>query len=73
MNDMTQRAQQIATIADMLPEEDQKLVFEMLKRMMLAWDPDYTKLTPAERKVLEQADIEFKKGETVSHEDIDWN
>ena len=70
---MTQRAQQIATIADMLPEEDQKLAFEMLKRMMLAWDPDYTKLTPDERKVLEQADIEFKKGETVSHEDIDWN
>lgn len=70
---MTQRAQQIATIARMLPEEDQKLVFEMLKRMMLAWDPDYTKLTPEEHKVLEQADIEFKKGETVSHEDIDWN
>lgn len=70
---MTQRAQQIAAIADMLPEEDQKLVFEMLKRMMLAWDPDYTKLTPEERKVLEQADIEFRKGETVSHEDIDWN
>ena len=35
-------AQQIADMVDMLPEQDQTLAFEVLKKMVLAWDPDFT-------------------------------
>ena len=41
-------AQQIAGMVDMLPEQDQTLAFELVKKLVLAWDPDFTKLTPAE-------------------------
>jgi len=33
----------------MLPEQEQKLIFEFIKRMVLAWDSDFIKLTPFER------------------------
>ena len=42
------------------------------KTKLRIWDPDFTKLTPDERKRLELAEIEISNGETVSHEDIDW-
>ncbi len=41
---------------------------EMLRRIVLAWDPDYTKLTPAESKELEKA----MSGEYYDADDIDW-
>jgi len=44
---MAPLAQQIANMVDMLPETDQALAFELVKKLVLAWDPDYTKLTPA--------------------------
>ena len=31
----------------MLPEQEQKLVNALIKRMVLAWDSDFTKLTKA--------------------------
>lgn len=40
---------------------------------MLAWDSDFSKLTPTERQRLEQAEQEIEAGETVSHDEIDWN
>jgi predicted transcriptional regulator len=42
------------------------------KRLVLAWDPDYTKVTPAESDTIEQGLEEIKRGEFVRHEDIDW-
>lgn len=42
--------------------------FEMLRRIVLAWDPDYTKLTPAEYRELEKA----MSGEYYDADDIDW-
>ena len=50
---------------EMLPETDQKFANKLVK----AWDPDYTKVTPAERKAIEEAE----KGEFISEEDIDWD
>ena len=41
--------------------------------MVLAWDSDFTKLTLAERQRLELAEQEIEAGETVSHDEIDWN
>ena len=36
-------SQQIAQMVDMLPETDQTLAFELVKKLVLAWDPDYTR------------------------------
>lgn len=70
---MAPLAQQIASMVDMLPESDQNLAFEVVKKLVLAWDPDFTKLTPAERAELEQAEAEMDAGEYVPDSAINWN
>jgi len=67
------KSREISVLIEILPENEQNLAYEFIKRMVLAWDSDYTKLTPAERKRLEEAEQDFITGETTSHEDIDWN
>lgn len=70
---MSNTALQVANMIDMLPESDQQLAFELIKKLVLAWDPDFTKVTPQEAKELEEAEINMKNGDIVSHEDIDWD
>ena len=70
---MSTLAMDAARMIDMLPADDQRFAYEFVKKLVLAWDPDFTKITPNERKRLELAEIEIEKGETVSHEDIDWS
>lgn len=38
----------------MFPEDDKQFAFEFIKKLVLAWDPDYTKLTDSELKILEE-------------------
>ena len=64
---------EITDLVEMLPENEQTIAYEMVKRIVLAWDSDYTKLTPNERKRLEQAEIDLSNGSTVSHDDINWD
>ncbi|MCM1058470.1 MAG: hypothetical protein NC517_12840 [Firmicutes bacterium] len=59
-------------LMEILPESEQNFALEFIKKLVLAWDPDFTKLTLAERKELEAADVEIGNGETVSHEEINW-
>jgi hypothetical protein len=59
---------QIADMIEMLPEDEQNFAFEFVKRLVLAWDPDFTKLTASERKALEEAE----NGEYIDEDDIDW-
>lgn len=70
---MSEMAQKTARMIDMLPAHEQNLAFEMLKRIVLAWDPDFTKLTEAEALSLQQAEEELARGETVSHDAINWD
>lgn len=70
---MSELAQKTAVMLDMLPHTEQQLAFEMLKRIVLAWDADFTKVTPAEAAALEAAEAEIARGETVSDCDIDWD
>ena len=70
---MSELAQKTASMLDMLPEHEQRLAYEMLKRIVLAWDPDFTKLTPAEAEALRAAEAEVQRGETVSGDAIDWD
>ena len=69
---MAQITTKIANMVDMLPEREQLLAFELIKRMVLAWDSDFTKLTPAERERLEKADIELANNEILQHDDV-WS
>jgi hypothetical protein len=69
---MAQITTKIANMVDMLPEREQLLAFELIKRMVLAWDSDFTKLTPAERERLEKADMELAKNEILQHDDV-WS
>lgn len=43
------------------------------ERRTLAWDSDYTKLTPAERARLEESGRDLERGEITKYGDIDWN
>lgn len=66
-------AQQIADMVDMLPENDQALAFEVVKKMVLAWDPDYVKLTPSEEEELNRAEAEMDAGEYISDSAVNWD
>ena len=46
-----------------------------LQRMdkVIAWDPDFTKLTPDEEAALAHAETQIANGEFVSESEIDWN
>ena len=70
---MSPVTRQIVEMIDMLPEQEQRLAFELIKRMVLAWDSDFTKLTPLERDALIKADKEISNGEIVDHSEIDWS
>ena len=69
---MSNLTQQVADMLDMLPETEQQLAYEMMKRIVLAWDTDYTKVTKQEAAALKQAEREIENGETVSFDCIDW-
>lgn len=56
-----------------LPESDQNFALEFIKKLVLAWDPDYTKVTPAERKALEEAQRDMMENGTVDHDAINWD
>ena len=66
-------AKQIADMVDMLPEQDQALAFELVKKLVLAWDPDFTKVTPFEKIQLDQAEAEMNAGNYISESAINWN
>ena len=70
---MSALVNKISNMLDMLPESDQHLAYEIVKKMVLAWDSDFTKLTPAERKSLDAAELDFQTVNTVKHEEINWN
>lgn len=63
-------SEQIAQMVDMLPDTEQAFAYEMVKRLVLAWDPDFTKLTKAESDDLKQAQAEMDRGEFILLEDL---
>jgi len=67
------KSKEISVMVDLLPENEQKLAYELIKRMVLAWDPDFTKLTSAERKRLEETEQDFLAGNIVNHNEINWD
>ena len=66
---MSSTAMNIARMVDMLPESDQLFAQEFIRKLVLAWDPDFTKVTPDEMKSMEEAE----KSGFIPEEEIDWS
>ena len=66
---MTAIAMEIAKMVDMLPESEQRLAHEVLKRLVLAWDPDFEKVTPEEANRIVAAEAD----EFIVESDVNWN
>ncbi|MEE1280965.1 MAG: hypothetical protein UHK60_01740 [Acutalibacteraceae bacterium] len=66
---MSEKTMQIAEMVDMLPEQDQNLAYELIKKLVLAWDSDFTKVTPSERKQINEAE----NSGYISESEIDWD
>ena len=64
---MSQKVQEIVEMLDYLPE--QEFAYQMLKRIVLAWDSDYTKVTAAERLRIDEAE----NSGYISESEIDWD
>ncbi|MBQ9348668.1 MAG: hypothetical protein IJT94_15250 [Oscillibacter sp.] len=70
---MTAVSRQVAQMVNILPEEDQTLALEIVKKLVLAWDLDYVKCTPEEEAAIDQAAREMENGEYVLHDEINWD
>ncbi len=42
---MSEITNKVVEMMEMLPEDDQQFAFAFVKKLVLAWDPDYSKLT----------------------------
>ena len=69
---MTQVVQESTRMLERLPASEQELASQLIKRLVFAWDPDFTKLTPEERKRLEAAEQRIDNGEYMKDSDIEW-
>lgn len=70
---MTQTMERATKMLEMLPEQEQELAEQLIKRLVLAWDPDFTKVTPAERAELEEIERDMEENGTISHDAINWD
>lgn len=59
---------QLDDMINCLPEQEQLLLFEVVKRFV----PDDV-ATATDLEDIQSARTEYARGETVSHENIDWN
>lgn len=70
---MSTTTKQAINLMELLPESEQNFALEFIKKLVIAWDPDFTKVTPAERAKLEEAQREIENGEAISHDAINWD
>ncbi len=70
---MSTATKEVIDLMEILPESEQNFALEFIKKLVIAWDPDFTKVTPSERAEMEAAKREIESGETVSHDAINWD
>ncbi len=66
MSDIVMEA---ARLMDILPDEDKEFAYEFIKKLVLAWDPDFVKVTAEEARQIEAAEASG----FVDEGDIDWD
>lgn len=47
---MSAVTKEVIDLMEILPKSDQNFALEFIKKIVLAWDPDYTKATSAEKR-----------------------
>lgn len=67
---MVAMIKETAQMLEMLPENQVKTVNELVKLLVLAWDPDFTKVTEEEKRRMDVADEEMRNGVCFSEEDV---
>lgn len=65
---MSEIVAQAARLMDMLPESEQSFACEFIKKLVRAWDPDFTKVTPEEAAKIAQAE----QSGFINENEIDW-
>jgi hypothetical protein len=55
-----------------LPDEDISIVNKLVRKLVLAWDPTFSKVTSKEKGILDKADAEMSNGDYISEEDF-WS
>lgn len=65
---MSEIVTKAAYMMEMLPENDKTFAYEFIKKLVLAWDPDFTKVTSEEAKQISEAENSGFIDET----EIDW-
>lgn len=70
---MSTATKEAINLMEILPESDQNFALEFIKKLVLAWDPNYTKVTPAERNALEAAERDIAENGTIPHDAINWD
>ena len=65
---MSSIAIEAARLMDALPEADKVFAYEFIKKLVLAWDPDFTKVTAEEAKRIEDAE----NSGYIDEDNIDW-
>lgn len=73
VKNMSTATKEVIDLMEILPESEQNFALEFIKKLVIAWDPDFTKVTPSERAEMEAAKREIERGETVSHDAINWD
>ncbi|HIU58329.1 MAG TPA: hypothetical protein IAA61_11045 [Candidatus Ornithomonoglobus merdipullorum] len=58
-----------AKMMEMLPDEDQRFAYEFIKKLVLAWDPDFTRVTAEEREEIAEAE----KSGFIDEDQINWD
>ena len=66
---MSNMAIDAARMMDMLPDEDKTFAYEFIKKLVKAWDPDFTMVTPEEAQRIKAAE----ESGFVVDSDIDWD
>ena len=66
---MSNMAIDATRMMDMLPDEDKTFAYEFIKKLVKAWDPDFTKVTPEEAQRIKAAE----ESGFVVDSDIDWD
>ncbi len=61
-------AMEAARLMESLPDADKQFVLEFIKKMVMAWDPDFTKVTAEEKDRIAKAE----NSGFVDENDIDW-
>ncbi len=58
-----------ARLMDALPEADKKFAYEFIKKLVLAWDPDFTKVTSEEANCIKEAE----ESGFIDDSEVDWD